>query len=115
MPQLLVLFLGEIEKNSSASLGDRLVDGLSAGKIRQSAATLYEPNQLVRGSQVQLAGEGSLQIGFEELAVPSLAELEVQIHAVPAVPVAHALQYRRIKNETIHNAGRDGYPGLTLP
>jgi hypothetical protein len=47
--------------------------------------------------------------------VPSLAELEVQIHAAPAVPVAHAFQYRRIKNETIHNAGRDGYSGLTLP
>jgi hypothetical protein len=102
---------GVRSKKTTLSVGDCVVESLAAGQIRQPAAALRQLDYFVRRSESELAGQGSLQIRFQELAVPSLAKLEVQVHAVPVVPVAHGSQYRRIKANIIRRARRRGYPG----
>ena len=60
LPQPLVLLWREVEEDPAAPLGDRLVESLAAGQVRQSAAALDEPDQRIRIGQYRFAGQGSL-------------------------------------------------------
>ena len=55
---------------------------------------------------MQLPGQGSLQVLFQELAVPAIAALKRQVHAVPDFLTGHGLIIGEQKANTVYNPAR---------
>lgn len=76
------------EYPASANL-DRPVQRLSALQVRQPTAPLNQLNDLVWRREVQLPGQGSLQVLFEELAMPAIATLERHVNTAAIILMGH--------------------------
>src|ERR1035441_6769926 len=74
--------------NTPPSSHDSLVQHQPALLIGDPATTLYELDHLIRGCEVKLPGQGSLQILLEELALPAVAVLEVHVNLMKTLPKA---------------------------
>ena len=80
MLQLGVLLRRQAQEHSTSPLHDRLIQHQPALLICNPAATLHELDHLGHGYEVQLPGQRCLQVLLQELAVPAISALEVQVH-----------------------------------
>ncbi len=87
--QFCVLFPSQAQKYSASANLDRLVQRLPAFQVRQPAAPVNQLDDLVRRREVQLPGQGSLQVFLEELAMPAKAALERHVHPVAIILTGH--------------------------
>jgi hypothetical protein len=68
-----VLFRGQPQEYATAAGGDHLVHHEPALLV-SDAATLYHFNHLIRGREVQLLEQGSLQVHSQDLTIPAIAK-----------------------------------------
>jgi hypothetical protein len=82
--------------------------GVSRGLFRPTSPSFPAPGELanlLRVGKGQLARQGSLQVSFEKLHVPTRTLEERHVDAVAGTVVArHAYQYRANKRRNIHSA-----------
>jgi hypothetical protein len=57
-------------------------------RLPKPTASLHEFDHLIRGREVQLPGQGGLQILLQELAMPAIAALEVHVNFMKTLPKA---------------------------
>jgi len=57
-----------------------VIDGQAGVLASEASAPLHELDYLVRGLEVQLPGQGNLQILLQKLAMPAIPELEGEAH-----------------------------------
>jgi len=77
-PQFGVLLAGQTQKHSAAAGLDRRIESLAADEIGQG-------DHFIRGSEIENPGQGSGQIGLQELASPASAELKTHVDAMAGV------------------------------
>ena len=75
-----VLFSRQPQEYAAAAGGDRLVQHQPLLPICNPTAPLHQLDHLIRRREVQLPGQSSLQVLLQELAVPAISALEVQVH-----------------------------------
>jgi len=83
--QFCVLILSQGQEYPASANLDRLVQRLPAFQVRQAAASLNQLDDLVGRSEVELPGQGSLQIGLQELDLPALAIHEGHVNPVSII------------------------------
>ena len=71
-----VLFGRQVQEHSTSSSHDSLVQHQPALLIGDPTAPLYKLDNLVRRLEVQPSGQSSLQVHFQKLTMPAIAELE---------------------------------------
>src|ERR1017187_2589715 len=75
--------------NTPPSSHDSLVQHQPALLNGDPATTFQELDHLIRGREVQLPGQGSLQILLEELAMPAIPILKVHVDAMTIILGRH--------------------------
>ena len=83
-----VLLLRQAQEYAAAAGGDGLVQHQPALLICNPTATLYKFDHLRWRCEVKLHGQGSLQVGLEELALPAVAVPEVYVNLMKTLPKA---------------------------
>jgi hypothetical protein len=79
----------QIQEHATKAGGYRLVQHQSALLVGDPASTLNEFNHFVRKLEVQLQRQGSLQIRFRELAMPTFAVLKVHVDTMAIILLGH--------------------------
>ena len=74
--QFRVLLLGQIQEHPTAPYLKPVIHRQPAFLIRESPGAFYQFDHLVRGCEMQSAGQYSLQVPLQKLAVPAIAGLE---------------------------------------
>jgi len=91
LPQLCVLLLGQTQKQSAPAHGDALLQHQPGFLVNESPAAFNQFDHLCGGCKVQSLGQWSLEVGLQELDLPTLAILERHVYAVATVLAGHRL------------------------
>lgn len=121
--QLRVLLLRQHQVHPTPAHLDTVLNGLSSGQVVECPGVFRQLENLVRRCERQLAGQRGLEVGLQELTLPSVSQHKTHVHLPlrgTAVAVAFTMPVVRVSPEPYltRTANLPGQPlpscGLTL-
>ena len=75
-----MLLLRQTQEHPTSAHCNTLVQHQTALLVPEATPTFNQLNDFVGGGEVQTLGQGSLQVGLQELALPAVTVLKEEVH-----------------------------------